>query len=149
MASIAKIQIIGNLGSVEQREITSKKTGEILQVICFTLAVNFKKDNVKHVNWYTVETWNPNMKLKFFTKGKQIYVDGTMRLEQFTTQDGIEKIVPKIYASSILFLGKREPKEVIPSPQPKQTGTKKVQDTATKKPEKKENKKQEVDNKIE
>ena len=89
------------------------------------------------------------MKLKFFTKGKQIYVDGNMRLEQFVTERGIEKVVPKIYANSILFLGKRETQNVTPSPQPKQTGIKKVQDTETKKPEKKEGDKKEAVKKIE
>jgi len=137
MASLAKVQIIGNLGGVEEREVISKKTGEVSNVITFTLAVNFKKDNVEHVNWFTVQTWNKAMKMEFFTKGKQIYVDGNMRLEQFTTQNGVEKVVPKIYANSILFLGKRETQNVTPSPQPKQTGTKKVQDTETKKSEKK------------
>jgi single-strand DNA-binding protein len=115
MATLAKIQLIGHLGSVEQSEIIIKKTGEVMQVISFSVATNYKKNDVEHVNWWQCETYNPSMKIDWFTKGKQVFIEGDMRLEEYKTKDGVEKVVPKIYARKLLFLGKREKKNVVPS----------------------------------
>jgi len=44
---------------------------------------------------------------EYLAKGRQVYVDGRLRLEQYTDRDGNLRFSPEVNANDIHFLGQR------------------------------------------
>lgn len=107
MATAANISILGYLGSsAEVKEIITKN-GEPLNVINISIAVSYKKGDSEITDWYQVEYYNQKADVSWFQTGKQLLINGRMQLETFTTNAGVEKVVPKIIADRIYFCGKK------------------------------------------
>ncbi|WP_027003916.1 single-stranded DNA-binding protein [Hugenholtzia roseola] len=108
MASLAKVTIIGYIGSAKAKEITVKSTGEVKKVINFSVAINYKKQDTEFVDWYSCELYANSFDVAWFQRGKQIYVEGILRIETFVNQENVEMTKPKIYVDKLLFMGKKE-----------------------------------------
>ena len=63
----------------------------------------------EHTIWFRVTTWGRQAETahEYLAKGRQVFVEGRLRLEQYTDRDGNLRISPEVNASDIHFLGQR------------------------------------------
>jgi len=113
--SFNKITIVGYLGRDPELRYTPQGTA----VCNFTVATTEKRKNSKgemeeHTIWFKVAAWGRQAEVadEYLAKGRQVYVEGRLRLEQYTDREGNPRISPEVNATDIHFLGQRvEPAE--------------------------------------
>lgn len=106
--SFNKITIIGNLG----RDPELRYTPQGNAVCDFSVAVNDRKRD-KAGEWQDVTTWfkitfwgkQAENASKYLTKGRQVYVEGRLQLEEWTDRDGKNRFTLAIQGTEIQFLG--------------------------------------------
>jgi single-strand DNA-binding protein len=108
--SFNKITIVGYLGRDPELRYTPQGTA----VCNFSVATTEKRKNARgeqeeHTIWFRVTTWGRQAELaaEYLAKGRQIYVEGRLRLEQYTDRDGNPRTSAEVNASDIQFLGQR------------------------------------------
>lgn len=116
---VNKVILIGNVGAnIDVRDVAGSKVGK------FTLATSEKfqvNDSWKEVTyWHTIECWGAigEKVAKYITQGKQVYVEGSLRYEEYTDKvTGKKCKVAKINARDIRLLGPK-PTENVSAPTP-------------------------------
>lgn len=111
MASLNKVQIIGNLG--RDPETRSFPNGD--QVANVTIATTDKwKDKAsgemrEATEWHRVSFFGRQAEIagQYLRKGSSVYVEGSLRTRKWTDKDGIEKYSTEIRADSMLMLGSK------------------------------------------
>lgn len=109
MASLNKVQIIGNLGAdPEVRQTTSGDSVTSIRVACTETwtdkASGQKKESTEWVN-VTFYRKLAEIAGKYLKKGSQVYVEGRMKTDKFTDKNGVEKYSTKVEASEMKMLG--------------------------------------------
>lgn len=120
MASLNKVHLIGNLTRDPERRVTPKGTS----ITSFALAINRKwrdetgaeRDEVTYVD---IEAWGKQADAiaKYCTKGRPLYVEGRLRLDQWedkTTKEKRSRM--KVVLETFQFLGDGKRSESAPSP---------------------------------
>jgi single-strand DNA-binding protein len=113
--SFNKITIVGYLGRDPELRHTPLGTA----VCNFSVATTEKRKNSRgemeeHTIWFKVAAWGRQAEVadEYLAKGRQVYVEGRLRLEQYTDREGNPRISPEVNATDIHFLGQRvEPAE--------------------------------------
>ena len=106
MASLNKVQIIGNLG--RDPEIKTIPSGQ--KVASFSLACTEKytKDGqkVEKTEWVNCKAWGKLAEIieKYVKKGNQIYVEGKLETQTFE-KDGVKRYKTEIVVQNMLMLG--------------------------------------------
>src|SRR6185503_19739992 len=114
MASVNKVILIGNLG--RDPEIRYTQGGE--HIANFSLATNevwTDKSGQKQerVAWHRVEVFGKAAQVvrDYLTKGRQVYVEGSIRYDEWTDKDGNKRNTTKIHVggpnSKVVLLGSR------------------------------------------
>lgn len=105
-------QIIGNLGN--DPDIKYLQDGKL--VVNFSVAVNRKVSGEKRTTWYRVACWGQTAENVanlaehgWLAKGRQVFVQGTLGLNTFTTQDGETRSNMEIMAYTVQLLGSQQP----------------------------------------
>jgi single-strand DNA-binding protein len=108
--SFNKITIVGYLGRDPELRYTPQGTA----VCNFSVATTEKRKNARgeqedHTIWFRVATWGRQAELaaEYLAKGRQVYVEGRLRIEQYTDRDGNPRTRAEVNASDIQFLGQR------------------------------------------
>ena len=108
--SFNKITIVGYLGRDPELRYKSQGTA----VCNFSVATTEKRKNARgeqeeHTIWFKVAAWGRQAELaaEYLAKGRQVYVEGRLRLEQYTDRDGNPRTSAEVNASDIQFLGQR------------------------------------------
>ena len=112
--SFNKITIIGNLG----RDPELRYTPQGDAVCDFSVAVNDRKRD-KTGEWQDVTTWfkvtfwrkQAEAASKYLTKGRQVYVEGRLQLEEWTDRDGNNRQSLAIQGTDMHFLSDRSGEE--------------------------------------
>ncbi|MBS1793962.1 MAG: single-stranded DNA-binding protein [Acidobacteria bacterium] len=106
--SFNKITIIGNLG----RDPELRYTPQGNAVCDFSVAVNDRKRDKAGewqdiVTWFKITLWGKQAETasKYLTKGRQIYIEGRLQLEEWTDRDGNNRYTLAVQGSEIQFLG--------------------------------------------
>lgn len=105
--SLNKILLIGHVGKpVEVRTVGDSK------VASFTLATTEKyrdrNGEVKeNTEWHNIVIWGKlaDVAEKYVQKGTQLYVEGKLKTEKYTANDGTDRYTTKVYALSMQLLG--------------------------------------------
>ena len=91
MASVNKVILIGNLG--RDPEIRYTQSGE--PIANFTLATNEvwndkSGQKQERTEWHRVEVFGKTAQVvrDYLTKGRQVYIEGSIRYEEWTDKDG-------------------------------------------------------------
>jgi single-strand DNA-binding protein len=108
--SFNKITIVGYLGRDPELRYTPQGTA-----LCkMSIATTEKRKNVtgeteEHTTWFRVTTWGRQAELanEYLTKGRQVYVEGRLRLEEYTDREGQKRFSAEVSATEIQFLGQR------------------------------------------
>lgn len=110
MASFNKIVIVGYLGRDPEIRYTPQGTA----VCNFTIATTEKrKDRAGEgqdvTTWFRVAAWGRQAEVanQYLTKGKQVYVEGRLRQEEYTDREGNRRQSLEVNATDIQFLGSR------------------------------------------
>jgi single-strand DNA-binding protein len=109
--SINKVILIGRLG----KDPEMKYTPGGAPVAKFTLATDEEyKDKSgekqKRTEWHTIVAWNRLGEIckEYLTKGKQVYVEGSIRSHQWEDNNGQKHTAYEIVAREMKMLGSRE-----------------------------------------
>jgi single-strand DNA-binding protein len=112
MASLNKVQLIGNLGKDPELSYTQDGLG----ILKFTLATsetyNDKSgEKVDNTTWHNVVLFGKLAETlaNYLVKGKQIYVEGKIRNSSYDDKDGIRRYRTDIVANSVIMLGSKGP----------------------------------------
>ncbi len=106
--SFNKIILVGNLGRDPELRYTPQGTA----VCDFSIATNEKKRDKSGemqdvTTWFRVTTWNKLAEnaSKYLSKGKSVYIEGRLRMEEYTDRDGKTRFNLEVNASDMQFLG--------------------------------------------
>ena len=109
MASLNKIQIIGNLGQSPEMRFTPSGS----PVTTFSVACNreYTQDGEKkqETEWFNVVTWNKQAEScnQYLSKGALVYVEGRLHTRSWDGQDGQKHYRTEVIASQVIFLDKK------------------------------------------
>jgi len=110
MASLAKITVIGNLG----RDAELKYLPSGAAVLEFSVATNEQwtdrsGNRQEHTQWFRISLWGKQAEsLKpYLLKGKQVYVEGRLRVREYTDREGAKRFSCDVRADTIQLLGGR------------------------------------------
>lgn len=106
--SFNKIILVGNLGRDPELRYTPQGT----PVCSFTVATNEKRKDKAgeaqdQTTWFRVTLWGRQAETasQYLTKGRPIYVEGRLRLEEWTDRDGKQRYTLEVHATDMQFIG--------------------------------------------
>jgi single-strand DNA-binding protein len=106
--SFNKIIVVGNLGRDPELRYTPQGT----PVCSFTVATNEKrKDRAGEMQdfttWFRVTLWGRQAETasQYLTKGRPVYIEGRLRLEEWTDRDGKQRYTLEVHATEMQFIG--------------------------------------------
>lgn len=109
MASFNKITIVGYLG----RDPEIRYLPDGTAVCNFSVATTEKRKDPRTgeaqdlTTWFKVTAWRRQAEVanQYLSKGKQVYVEGRLREEEWTDRDGARRTSLVVSATDIHFLG--------------------------------------------
>jgi single-strand DNA-binding protein len=105
-----KIIVVGNLGrDPEMRYMTTGEpvtTFSIADSRRYTTAAGEKKQVTE---WFNVTAWGPKGELcnQYLEKGKQVLVEGRLKVRSYEGRDGQRRFVNEIVLTDVTFLGSK------------------------------------------
>jgi single-strand DNA-binding protein len=109
MAGLNKVMLIGHLGRDPELRYTASGT----PVCSFSVAVSRRsgRDDQQQdeTDWFRVTAWERLAEIcaNYLTKGQQVYIEGRIRLDTWTGQDGQERSNLAVTAYQMQMLGSR------------------------------------------
>jgi single-strand DNA-binding protein len=108
--SFNKVILVGNLGRDPELRYTPQGT----PVCSFTMATNERrKDRTgemqDHTTWFRVTLWGRQAETasQYLTKGRPVYIEGRLRVEEWTDRDGKQRHTLEVHATDMQFIGAR------------------------------------------
>src|SRR6185436_11958450 len=105
--SFNKIIIVGNLG----RDPELRYTPQGIAVCNFSLATNEKKRDKSGelqdvTTWFRVTLWRNQAEnaAKYLTKGRPVYIEGRLGVEEWTDRDGNTRYTLEVQATDMQFI---------------------------------------------
>ena len=106
--SFNKVILVGNLGRDPELRYTTQGT----PVCSFTMATNErKKDKAGEfqdlTTWFRVSLWGRQAETasQYLTKGRPVYIEGRLRVEEWTDRDGRSRYTLEVHATDMQFIG--------------------------------------------
>lgn len=107
--SFNKIILVGNLG----RDPELRYTPDGTPVCSFSLATNEKRrdratgENTDVTTWFRVTLWRRQAEVasQYLTRGKPVYIEGRLRVEEYTDRDGKTRHSLEVTATDMQFIG--------------------------------------------
>jgi single-strand DNA-binding protein len=109
--SFNKIIIVGYLGRDPELRYTPQGTA----VCKFSVATTEKRKSANSetaeeiTTWFRVTTWGRQAELasEYLSKGRQVYIEGRLRLEEYVDREGQTRTSLEVTALDLQFLGQR------------------------------------------
>jgi len=121
--SFNKIIIVGNLGRDPELRYTPQGTA----VCNFSVATNERRrdkagEQQDVTTWFRVNAWGRQAEnvSKYLSKGRRVYVEGRLHVEEWTDRDGKQRYTLEVNASDVQFLDSAADVEGIPVRQSEQ-----------------------------
>ncbi len=110
--SLNKVQLIGRLG----KDAETRHTPSGVAVTNFSVATSYRmkdgqsgewKDNT---DWHDIVLWKSEKVAEYFTKGKQVYIEGRLRTRSWEDKNGQKRYRTEVVADSfsLMLLGGRD-----------------------------------------
>jgi single-strand DNA-binding protein len=106
--SVNKVILIGNLG----RDPEVRFTGSGKAVCKFPLATSEVWNDAEggrqeRTDWHNVVVWGKQGETcgQYLSKGRQVYVEGSIRTRSYDDKDGNKRYITEIVAQRVRFLG--------------------------------------------
>ncbi|QRD62731.1 single-stranded DNA-binding protein (plasmid) [Xanthomonas citri pv. citri] len=108
---INKVILVGNLGNDPDTKYTQSGMA-ITRISLATTSMRKDRDgnNQERTEWHRVVFFGKLGEIagEYLRKGSQVYVEGELRYDKYTGQDGVEKYTTDIVADEMQMLGGRE-----------------------------------------
>ncbi len=125
MASLNKILLIGNVGGDPEMRFTPSG----VPVTTFTMATNRNTPQAdgsvkKETEWFRISAWRKQAEAvnQFLTKGKLVYVEGTLRTRTWDGKDGQKHLSLEVTADRVIFLDRQGAAPLPPEEVPAEEG---------------------------
>jgi len=106
---VNKVILVGNLGAdPESRTLTN---GGSLTTIKVATSESWKDkqtgENQERTEWHRVKLFGRlgEIAAEYLRKGKQVYIEGSIRTDKYTDKEGVERYTTDIIASEMQMLG--------------------------------------------
>jgi single-strand DNA-binding protein len=111
MASVNKVILIGNLG--KDPEIRTTPQGTTLARFSVATTTAWKDASgakQERTEWHDIVAWEKLAQIcgEYLTKGKQVYVEGSLQTRSWEDQNGQKRYKTEVKASNVVMLGRRE-----------------------------------------
>jgi len=111
MASVNKVILIGNLGRDPEVRYTQNGTA----VANFTLATNEvwnDKSGARQekTEWHRIVVWGKQAEIarEHLSKGKQVYIEGSIQTRQWDDREGNKRTTTEIKAQRLMMMGRAD-----------------------------------------
>ena len=108
--SFNKIILVGNLGRDPELRYTAQGT----PVCSFSMATNERRKDKTgemqdHTTWFRITLWNrlAETASQYLQKGRQVYIEGRLRVEEYIDRDGKPRHSLEVFATDMQFIGTR------------------------------------------
>jgi len=115
--SFNKIIIVGNLGRDPELRYTAQGT----PVCSFSVATNERRKDKSGeqqdiTTWFKVTVWGRQAETvsQYLTKGRRVYLEGRLHVEEYTDREGKQRYSLEVNASDVHFLDSAQSAEGIP-----------------------------------
>lgn len=115
--SFNKIIVVGNLGRDPEMRYTPQGT----PVCTFSIASNERRksstgEQQDITTWFRVTVWGKQAETvsRYLSKGRSVYVEGRLHLEEWTDKEGKPRYTLEINASDVHFIDSGADREGIP-----------------------------------
>jgi single-strand DNA-binding protein len=109
--SFNKIILVGNLGRDPELRYTPQGT----PVCSFTMATSERRKDrngefQEQTTWFKVTLWNrlAETASQYLQKGRQVYIEGRLRIEEYTDREGRPRTSLEVTATEMHFIGSRQ-----------------------------------------
>ncbi|HZT71596.1 MAG TPA: single-stranded DNA-binding protein [Terriglobia bacterium] len=108
--SVNKVILIGRVG--RDPEVRYTPSGSPVATFSIATDESFKDRNgqqQQHTEWHRIVAWNKLAEIcgEYLTKGKQVYIEGSIRSRQWEDQSGNKRTSYEIIARNMQMLGSR------------------------------------------
>jgi len=113
MATLNRVQLIGNLGGDVEHRVTPGGTSVGNFSVATTESFKNKEgEKVEKTEWHRVVGWGGLADLcsKYLQKGSSVYVDGRIEQREFLDKEDKRQVSFEVIASNVQFLGKTKGK---------------------------------------
>ena len=108
--SFNKVILVGNLGRDPELRYTAQGT----PVCSFSIATNERRKDRNgemqdQTTWFRVTLWNRQAETasQYLQKGRPIYIEGRLRVEEYVDRDGKPRHSLEVHATEMQFIGGR------------------------------------------
>ena len=105
---VNKVILVGNLGNDPETKFTQGGMA-VTTLSLATTSVRKDKDGqqIERTEWHRVKLFGKLGEIagEYLKKGRQVYIEGSIRYDKFTGQDGVEKYFTDIIADEMQMLG--------------------------------------------
>jgi len=111
MASVNKVILIGNLGRDPEVKYTQSGTAVAnLSVATNEVWTDKAGQKQEKTEWHRVVVWGKQAQVlaEYMSKGKQVYVEGSLQTRSWDDRDGNKRTTTEIRANRILMMGRAE-----------------------------------------
>jgi len=108
MASVNKIILVGNLGADPEKRFLGSGSAVTNFRIATTEHWKDKQGNKQErTEWHRIVVYGPQAEAceKYLSKGRPVYVEGSIRTRQWQDQQGVTKYMTEVIAQRVQFLG--------------------------------------------
>lgn len=105
--SVNKVILVGHLG----RDAETKFTKAGASISNFSIATGRKwKDKAtgqwkEETDWVNIRLWRGENLAPYLTKGKQVYVSGRLKTDDYEDKDGVRRFSTYVVAEEVILLG--------------------------------------------
>ena len=106
--SFNKVILVGNLGRDPELRYTPQGT----PVCSFSMATNERRKDKTgemqdHTTWFRVTLWGRQAETasQYLSKGRPVYIEGRLRVEEWTERDGKARHTLEVHATDMQFIG--------------------------------------------
>ena len=108
---INKVILVGNLGN--DPETRYSQSGSAITTISVATSESWKDKNgeqKERTEWHRVKFFGRLAEIagEYLKKGRQVYIEGSLRTEKYTDKEGVEKYATDIVANEMQMLGGKE-----------------------------------------
>jgi single-strand DNA-binding protein len=105
---INKVILVGNLGN--DPEVRYSQSGSTITSISLATSESWKDKNgemQERTEWHRVKFFGRLAEIagEYLKKGRQVYIEGSLRTEKYTDKNGVEKYSTDIIANEMQMLG--------------------------------------------
>jgi single-strand DNA-binding protein len=124
---VNKVIVLGNIGKDPETRYTAAGTAITSLSVATSEAWNDKTTGEKQerTEWHRVKLFGKLAEIagEYLKKGRQVYIEGSLRTDKYTDKDGVERYSTDIIASEMQMLGGNADGGGKPSQAPRQERT--------------------------